>query len=89
LESVRRSAPRGGRIRSESAADFVGIRTPERNTLHERRFTHRRRFTRKRSGSAIAAKAFMNNAGNPPGQLPEADLVLPNVEGVRPESIDP
>ena len=26
MESVRRSAPRGGRIRSESAADFVGIR---------------------------------------------------------------
>jgi hypothetical protein len=28
-----------------------------RVTLHERR------FTRKRSGSAIAAEAFMNNAG--------------------------
>jgi hypothetical protein len=27
LESLRRSAPRGGRIRSESAADFVGIRS--------------------------------------------------------------
>jgi len=49
----------------------------------------RNSFTRKSSGSAIAAKAFMNNAGNPPGQLPEADLVLPNVEGVRPESIEP
>lgn len=53
------------------------------------RFFCQSRPSRLSQASAIAAEAFMNNAGYPPEQLTEADLVLPNLESVRPESIEP